>query len=154
MRRVTARANVVAFLVVDGGVLGSASRDHGEVEIMALPADLRGHTAATRSPLPDVARQLEDVLGQRMTAVIAGIADAKAVGKWARGERFPRPDAEQRLRDAYYVTTLLLQAESPATVRAWFMGMNPELDDRAPALVLGEDAARVLQAARTFLAHS
>jgi hypothetical protein len=31
--------------------------------------------------------------------------------------------------------------------------MNPELDDRAPALVLGEDSARVLQAARTFLAH-
>jgi hypothetical protein len=120
---------------------------------MALQADLDGHTAAMRSSLPDVARKLESVLGQRLTAVIAGVSDAKAVGKWARGERAPRPDAEQRLRDAYYVTTLLLQAEAPSTVRTWFTGMNPELDDRAPALVLGEDSARVLQAARTFLAH-
>ncbi|MFN8635983.1 MAG: XRE family transcriptional regulator [Chloroflexota bacterium] len=106
-----------------------------------------------RSSLPDVAHELERVLGQRLTAAIAGVADAKAVGKWARGERAPRPDAEQHLRDAYYVMRLLLQVETPATVRAWFIGMNPELDDRSPALALGEDAARVLQAARTFLAH-
>ena len=39
------------------------------------------------------------------------------------------------------------------TVRAWFVGMNPDLDDRAPALVLGEDPVGVLQAARAFLAH-
>jgi hypothetical protein len=123
------------------------------VDTVALRADLEGHVAAVRSSLPDVARELEGLLGQRLTAVIAGVADAKAVGKWARGERAPRPDAEQRLRDAYYVASLLLQAESPSTVRAWFSGMNPELDDRAPALVLSEDPGRMLQAARTFLAH-
>jgi hypothetical protein len=120
---------------------------------MVLRADLDSHTAAMRSSLPDVARELGSILGQRLTAVIAGVSDAKAIAKWARGERTPRPDSEQRLRNAYYITTLLLQAESPSTVRAWFSGMNPELDDRAPALLFGEDAARVLQAARTFLAH-
>ena len=120
---------------------------------MTLQAEQGSHAAAARMSLPEVVREVESVLGQRMTAVIAGVADAKAVGKWARGERMPRADAEQRLRDAYYVTILLLQAEVPSTVRAWFTGMNPELDDRAPALVLAEDPARVLQAARTFLAH-
>lgn len=120
---------------------------------MAIHSEFESHTSAMRSPLPEVARELENVLGQRLTAVIAGVSDAKAVGKWARGDRAPRPDAEQHLRDAYYVMRVLLQVESPATIRAWFVGMNPELDDRAPALVLGEDAARVLQAARTFLAH-
>lgn len=120
---------------------------------MAVPAERSSHTAATRASLPSVVGELESVLGQRLTAVIAGVSDAKAIGKWARGGRSPRPDAERRLRDAYFVATLLLQAEAPSTVRAWFSGMNPELDDRAPALVLGEDAARVLQAARTFLAH-
>jgi hypothetical protein len=120
---------------------------------MTMQAEQNSHAGASRASLPDVVREVESVLGQRLTAVIAGVADVKAVGKWARGERTPRTDAEQRLRDAYYVTTLLLQLETPSTVRAWFSGMNPELDDRAPALVLSEDPARVLQAARTFLAH-
>jgi hypothetical protein len=118
-----------------------------------LPAEIDSHAGAVGAALPNVVRELETILGQRLTAVIAGVADAKAVGKWARGESTPRADAEQRLRDAYYVTTLLLQMEAPSTVRAWFSGMNPELDDRAPALMLSEDPARVLQAARTFLAH-
>jgi hypothetical protein len=120
---------------------------------MAMQADVDSHTVAMRASVPKIASDLEELLGQRFTAVIAGVSDAKAVAKWARGERTPRPDAEQRLRDAYYITGLLLQAEAPSTIRAWFSGMNPELDDRAPALVLGDDAPRVLQAARTFLAH-
>src|SRR4051794_24684516 len=121
--------------------------------MMALRSDLESHTVAVRSSVPDVARALDEALGQRLTAVIAGVSDAKAVGKWARGERTPRADVEQRLRDAYQIVSLLSQVEAAATVRAWFMGMNPELDDRAPALALRDDPGRVLQAARTFLAH-
>jgi len=120
---------------------------------MVMQSDVDSHTAAMRASVPTIAAELDRVLGQRLMAVIAGVSDAKAVVKWARGERAPRPDAEQRLRDAYYITCLLLQAQAPSTIRAWFSGMNPELDDRAPALVLGDDAPRVLQAARTFLAH-
>jgi len=120
---------------------------------VTLPAEFGSHAIAARASLPDVVREIESVLGQRLTAVIAGVSDGKAVGKWVRGERIPRAEAEQRLRDAYYVASLLLQVEAPSTVRAWFSGMNPELDDRAPALVLAEDPARVLHAARTFLAH-
>ena len=120
---------------------------------MVMRADVESHTRAIRSLLPDVARDLEAILGQRLTAVVAGVSDAKAVAKWARGERSPRPDAEQRLRDAYQIASLLLRSESSATVRAWFSGMNPELDDRAPAMVVRDDPGRVLQAARTFLAH-
>ena len=59
--------------------------------------------------------------------------DAKAVGQWARGLRSPHPDAERRLRDAYQVVGLLLEYDAPETVRAWFGGMNPHLDDQAPA---------------------
>lgn len=120
---------------------------------MAAEARQASYRSAIRSSLPEVVLGLEGVLGQRMTAVIAGVADAKAVGKWARGERAPRSDAEQRLRDAYHIARLLLEYESPRTVRAWFVGMSPELDDRAPALVIGEEPGRVLQAARTFVAH-
>src|SRR5438876_11264358 len=111
------------------------------------------YAESLRLALPAVARSVQDVLGQRLVAVITGVADAKAVGKWARGARVPHPDAERRLRQAYQVAQLLLQVESAETVRAWFAGMNPDLDDRAPAAVLAEEPARVLQAARAFLAH-
>jgi hypothetical protein len=88
-----------------------------------------------------------------MVAVIAGVSDAKAVGKWARGERAPHPDAERRLRDAFQITQLLLQHESAETVRAWFTGMNPDLDDQAPALMLADHPHEVLLAARNVLAN-
>ena len=145
-----------AFVVVFDGALSGVAAGVAMESVrhtLAMHAEVDSHTVAVRTSVSQIASELERALGQRLTAVIAGVADAKAIGKWARGERAPRPDSEQRLRDAYYVVTLLGQAESPSTIRAWLCGMNPELDDRAPALVLAEDAPRVLQAARTFLAH-
>jgi hypothetical protein len=111
------------------------------------------HGQSARAPLSAIASYLQDVLGQRLTAVVAGVSDAKAVGKWARGGRVPHPRTALRLRHAYQVVQLLIEVESAGTIRAWFVGMNPELEDEAPAIVLGKDPARVLQAARTFLAH-
>lgn len=118
---------------------------------MALEQAIHARTA--RLGVPTIVSSLQDILGQRLVAVIAGVSDAKAVGKWARGQRSPHPEAEERLRNAYQVAQLLLERESPETVRAWFVGMNPDLDDHAPALVLREDPVHVLQAARAFLAH-
>lgn len=118
---------------------------------MALEQAIHARTA--RLGMSTIVGLLQDILGQRLVAVIAGVSDAKAVGKWARGQRSPHPEAEQRLRNAYQIVQLLLEQESADTVRAWFIGMNPDLDDHAPALVLGEDPVHVLQAARTFLAH-
>ena len=120
---------------------------------MALPIERRAYAQATRTRTPEVVSSLQGLLGQRLTAVIAGVNNAKAVGQWARGERTPHPGAEQRLRAALQVAQLLLAAESPETVRSWFVGMNPDLDDQAPALAIADDPTRVLQAARTFLAH-
>ena len=108
---------------------------------------------ATWSGTPEVVAFLHDLLGERLTAVIAGVNNARAVGQWARGERTPHPGTERRLRAALQVAQLLLAVESPESVRSWFVGMNPDLDDQAPALALGDDPTRVLQAARTFLQH-
>lgn len=109
------------------------------------------HGLATRMDLPALVGSLLGVLGLRLTAVVAGISDAKAVGKWSRGERSPRPDVEQRLRNTFQIAQLLLQHELTETVRSWFVGMNPYLDDQAPALVLGERSDEVLQDARAFV---
>jgi len=120
---------------------------------MNVTVEQAAHGLATRLELPALVRSLQDVLGQRLVAVIAGVNDAKAVGKWARRERSPHPEAERRLRDAYHITQLLLQSESSETLRAWFIGMNPDLDDQAPALLLADNPQAVLGAARNFLAN-
>ena len=120
---------------------------------MTLALERTAHAQSARIDIAPMVETLQHVLGQRLTAMVADVSDAKAVGKWARGERTPQPESEQRLRNAFHVAQLLLQREAPSTVRAWFMGMNPDLDDRAPALVIGEDPTRVMQAARAFLAN-
>src|SRR5207245_2792247 len=75
-----------------------AARPHAEESKMNVATEQAAHGLATRLDLPALVRSLRDVLGQRLVAVIAGVSDAKAVGKWARGERSPHPEAERRLR--------------------------------------------------------
>jgi hypothetical protein len=99
---------------------------------------------------------LQELFGQRIVAFMTGVEDPKAVGRWARGERSPRGDSEQRLRAAYHISQLLTLADSAETARAWFIGMNPHFADRAPFAILGEDptqAPRVLAAAKAFVVN-
>jgi hypothetical protein len=69
-----------------------------------------------------------------LTAYAAGVQEGKTVTRWASGEVTEIRDfeVEQRLRTTYEIVLLLLVHESPHTVKAWFIGMNPELDDVAP----------------------
>jgi hypothetical protein len=116
----------------------------------------RAHEQAMRSPVADVAAYVQGLLGQQWTAYLAGVADAKAVGKWARGTRRPQPTSERRLRDAYQIALLIAMVDDEETARAWFSGMNPVLDHRAPVWVIAnlEDGGdRAMEAALAFVAH-
>lgn len=101
---------------------------------MAVTTEQATHAQAIRTPISQVAAYSQDALGQRLTAVIAGVSDAKAVGQWALGKRVPGPQVQQRLRHAYQITAMLL-------------------NDEAPAFALAERPPQVLQAARDFRAH-
>src|SRR5439155_1294412 len=79
---------------------------------------------------------------------IAEVKNPKAVGQWARGTRAPHAPAERRLRDAFQVVLELVRVEEPATIRAWFLSMNPLLEDELPAWALARDPVAVLKAAR------
>jgi hypothetical protein len=120
---------------------------------MAVTTEQATHAQSVRTPIPQVAAYLQETLGQRLTATIAGISDAKAVGQWARDKRAPGPEVQQRLRHAYRIAAMLLEVEDAETVRAWFRGINPDLGDEAPARALGERPVEVLQAARDFREH-
>jgi len=97
---------------------------------------------------------LQDALGQKLVAFMVGVEDPKTVGKWAKTKHLPRDiDVERKLRHGYQIFRLLLTEESPYTVRAWFVGLNPQLNDESPATAIREGRTRdVLVAAKAFLA--
>jgi hypothetical protein len=101
-----------------------------------------------------VASELQSLLTRRFTAVVAGVKDGKTVTRWASGETTDiRVESEQRLRTAYEIARLLLQFDSPQTVRAWFIGLNPQLDDVSPIEAIHDGRLKeALSAARAFVA--
>src|SRR5690349_787500 len=113
------------------------------------------HRQAVRTPISEVADALQRLLTGRLVAYIAGVEDAKTVARWATGEtgEVSLP-CEHRLRTAYETTTLLLHFDAPTTVRAWFIGINPHLEDNSPADAIHEGRYQeALDAARNFVAY-
>jgi hypothetical protein len=105
--------------------------------------------------IQDIATVLEDLLSRRLTAVIVGIKDGKTIARWASGEtsEIRGEDTELRLRTTYQIALMLLASQdSPQTVKAWFIGLNPQLGDTSPAEAIREGRLRdALMAARAFV---
>lgn len=117
-------------------------------------ASIVAHRNASTASIRDIAGLLQEVLSRRLTAYIANVRDAKTVTRWASGEVSEIRDleTERRLRTAYEITQLLLAEESPQTVRAWFIGLNPQIDDTSPAEAIYEGRLKeALLAARSFM---
>lgn len=123
--------------------------------MLTTPVKARSETAHRKSvtlSVADIARFLQDTLGTKLTAYIAGVSDPKMVTKWAGGTANPAEARERTLRDTYQVFQLILEAEDEYVARAWFIGMNPQLEDETPADRLREGKVReVMAAARAFL---
>ncbi len=116
----------------------------------------QAHREGMRVSTAEGATALRAVLTPRLVAYITGVDATRTVARWARGETANlRSDHATRLRTAYEIVRLLEQArESPATIQAWFLGMNPVLDDCSPARAVREgDYAGARTAAVTFLAE-
>jgi len=96
---------------------------------------------------------LAENLGHRLLALTVGV-DHRTVGRWlTEPARSPRSfETETRLRAAYQVFRTVEQVEASATVRAWFMGMNPQLNDKSPAEAIRDNESRsAMAAARAFI---
>src|SRR5437870_2254307 len=83
------------------------------------------------APHDRMAEYLQEQLGQRLAAYIAGVADPKMVGKWARRRHHPRGITPDRLRTAYEVTKLIASAYNAETAKSWLLGSNSRLDDES-----------------------
>src|SRR5438552_3059600 len=106
-----------------------------------------------------IAAYLQDALGQKLTAYLAGLKDPKVVGLWAHGKALPRDLAAFRLRCAYEAALMLMNAYGAETAKSWFFGTNTRLDDEAPAYLLRhvkspEDVRFIVPAARAFVSSA
>lgn len=119
---------------------------------VAQDRSFEAHRETVETSLQAMVNSLQDSLGARLLAYVAGVSDPKAVSLWAKGLRSPRRESEERIRLTYQVFQLLL-VESAHTVRGWFVGLNPQLDDQSPAEAIREGRLRdVLVAAKSYVA--
>jgi hypothetical protein len=115
----------------------------------------QAHREATRAPISQVASVLQDLLSRRLTAYIVGVGDGKTVARWANGDvaEIRDHEIEKKLRATYEIAQLLLTGDAAQTVKAWFLGLNPELNDVSPSEALRDGQLKEsLAAARAFVA--
>lgn len=111
---------------------------------------LRAYEDSVRLPFPEVVSGLREMLGVRLVAYIGGVKSARSVSTWAEGTGAPGEVDRERLRHAFHAAALLREQYDATTVQSWFKGMNPSLNDDAPAHVLCQ--ADPLKGARDVIA--
>jgi hypothetical protein len=99
---------------------------------------------------------LRAILGARLCAYIGSVKETRAVNEWALGARAPSGDVQRRLRLALQVAQTIADADGAEVARAWFQGLNPQLEDRSPARLMREAdlddvGPEIVAAERAFL---
>ena len=124
------------------------------MSILTVPETERlDHDAATL-PIAEIAAYLQGGLGQRMAAFLAGLSDAKQIGRYVQEDGpEPRAAVARRLRHGYKIVHMISDAYDAETAKAWLFGTNTRLDDQAPIELLRvaespEQFTAVVRAAR------
>ena len=112
-------------------------RSDADADLLDLSEDAISRASVLAQP-SEMAKYLQGHLGQKLTAYLAGLKDAKTVGQWARGKVQPPALTRERLRAAFHATELLRARYGDEAAQGWFFGANSSLDYRAPAAVLRE----------------
>lgn len=112
-----------------------------------------GQNQSIQLSLDKIVEFLEKILGQRLLATMVNTKNHKLIGQWKKGQNPNSTEVKDNLRQIYHLTYLLKEFENPITVRAWFLSMNPDLDDKtALELVQSADFAKVLKAIKSYIA--
>lgn len=113
------------------------------------------HRKSVNADLETMASTLVKVMGRALIAGIVGIRNPKTISRWANGDVTSVRDrySEERLIATYQVVSLLQEEYGNDTIRAFMLGMNPVLNDEAPAIALRDGNFKgAMGAARNFMA--
>jgi hypothetical protein len=113
--------------------------------VLTPPAAERLDHDATTLPISEVAGYLQGQLGQRIAAHLAGLRDAKQIGRYRKSDGpTPNQTTDLRLREGYKIVRMIVESFDEKTARAWLFGTNTRLDDEAPVDILrrAEDPAQ------------
>jgi hypothetical protein len=114
-------------------------------------AAFEAYRASIEATPTDLAAELQSALGQKLAAFMLNVRP-QTFGDWATGDREPRGKNQEALRHLAHVYKLLAQVDDKHTIRAWFVGMNPMLNDDAPAELASQGKYRdLLIVARAFV---
>lgn len=116
---------------------------------------IEAHRKAVDADLQTMASTLVEVMGRALVAGMVGIRNPKTISRWASGEVTSVRDrySEERLIAAFQVVSFLQEYLGNETIRAFLLGMAPELDDEAPAIALREGNFKgAMKAARNLVA--
>jgi hypothetical protein len=131
LRELTARDSTHRRIGKDGRMTGSDMRDY----------------AASDPPLKEAAAYLQETLGDRITAYLAGLPDTSALAASVRDEA--DANVAGRLGEAYRAVRAIADTYDARTAQSWLFGTNSFLDDAAPIEVLrAADRAEVLNSVR------
>lgn len=115
-----------------------------------VPTRTSAHKVSLGHDIDDIVRKLVHVLGVKIVGAIVK-KDVRTIQRWQGRKSTVNMNDERLLRDAFQIYSILAEQDGDHTIRAWFMGMNPTLDDRSPIELLIEGRARhVVAAARSF----
>lgn len=108
---------------------------------------------AVRTPINEIVSKLRDVLGSAVISALTEL-DVRNVQRWIDSSSVPQDEAQAKLRTAFTAVGLISEVDEAPVVRAWFIGMNDQLDDYSPAEAIAEGKLReVMAAARAFVSN-
>lgn len=115
------------------------------------PVRRSAHPQADAPPIPEIVGRLRVVLGRDVVAVLVK-RTPRTITRWAAGDTKPRAREERLLRAAFQITELLGEVDADEVIRAWFMGMNPQLGDESAVETLrGGRVREATAAARAYV---
>lgn len=139
---IVSRSTNAADLLPTPRILTLTRRDAPEVKVLE-----RAHKLSVQWTTPVKADYLVVTLGATLAAATVGLRDARTVVSWAEGGPIKSVTQEHRLQAVFRVTYALTERYSPSVAAALLRGSNPQLDGRAPLLVLAAEPPADAEAA-------
>lgn len=135
-------------------VISLGLRDDRAMSQTASPG-IRAYRQSVNLEIAPLVNELRAMLGAKLVAYLGGVQETRAVRQRAEGTRNRPAETEARLRLAYYVAGIVAETNGHRVVQSWLQGLNPQLEDRAPARLIREMppnqiGPEVLAAARAF----